>query len=182
RDGKPEDQIVVDAGLWAAAELNLGVARGGVGGGLFAHIVFRLHDPDKDGRVRIKELVTDIVNQFKYGDPVLSPLAIFDITGDLEARLFAFLKIDLFLFKIDKKWDITSPVTLLNFQSDFVRVPTLATELGDGVLQLNMGPNAAQRIEGDLDDSGGRQFYVKQVDPTHVEVWSPLVDFDHSGT
>src|SRR5262249_12642693 len=98
KDGKPDNQIVFDAGLWAAAELNVAVARGGVGGGLFAHVNFHLHDPDKDNRVRIKELVTDIVNEFKYGDPVLSPLAIFDISGDLEARLFAFLKVNLFLF------------------------------------------------------------------------------------
>src|SRR5262249_5377997 len=116
-DGTPEDQLTFDAGLWAAAELNLAVARGGVGGGLFAHVKFHLHDVDGDNRVRIRELITEIVNEFKFGnngqgDPLLAPLAIFDITGDLEARLFAFLKVDLFLLSIDKSWDITPPVTL----------------------------------------------------------------------
>ena len=61
-------ELQFDAGLWAAAELNLGIARGGVGGGLFAEIDFDLHDPDDDGRVRIKEIVTNFLNEFKYGD------------------------------------------------------------------------------------------------------------------
>ena len=172
--GQPEQQLVFDAGLWAAAELNLGIARAGVGGGLFAHIQFHLHDVDGDNRVRIGELVTEIVNEFKYGSPALAPLAIFDISGNLQARLFAFLKIDLFLFHLDKFFDITPPVTLLDFHSDFVRIPTLATELGDGVLQLNMGANAKQRIEGSLDGDSGEKFYVKQgSDASHVKVWAP---------
>src|SRR5262249_4801083 len=150
--GKDIAELQFKAGLWAAAELNLAVARGGVGGGLFADINFDLHDPNKDGRVRITELLTSIINEFKYGNPLDSPLAIFDISGSLVARLFAFLKIDLFLFSIDEKWDITPPVELLKFDFPFVRVPTLATELGDGVLQLNMGKFAKQRVEGVLTD------------------------------
>jgi|GEM_PF-6918000 len=172
-NGQPEQQLVFDAGLWAAAELNLGVARGGVGGGLFAHIQFHLHNADKSGRVRIKDLVTEIVNEASV-NVALAPLAIFDISGNLKARLFAFLKIDLFLFHIDKMFDITSPVTLLDFQSNFYRPPTLATDLGDGVLQLNLGANAAQRIEGSLDGDSGEKFYVKQgSDASHVKVWAP---------
>src|SRR5262249_45877523 len=120
-------------------------------------------------------------NEFKFGNPVVSPLAIFDITGSLTARLFAFLKINLFLFKLDKKWDITPPVELLKFDFPFVRVPTLATELGDGVLQLNMGKFAGQRLEGDTSD-GDETFVIKQGgDADHVKVWSTLVDFNHNG-
>jgi len=63
---------------------------------------------------------------------------------------------------------------LLDFQSDFYRAPTLATELGGGVLQLNVGPNAAQRIEGPLNDDGGVEIHVKQGgDASHVLVWAP---------
>jgi Ca2+-binding RTX toxin-like protein len=68
---------------------------------------------------------------------------------------------------------------LLDFATDFLRVPTLATELGDGVLQLNMGPAADDRIEGDLTD-GDETFIVKQgSDANHVLVWSTLTDFDN---
>src|SRR5262249_40596794 len=91
--GQPENQLVFDAGLWAAAEINVGFARGGVGGGLFAEVRFHLHDPDKDGRVRIKELLTEILNEAKK-NVALAPLAIFDISGELDATLFAFLHID----------------------------------------------------------------------------------------
>ncbi|QSA97859.1 OmpA family protein [Methylococcus sp. EFPC2] len=174
-------ELQFDIGLWAAAELNLAVARGGVGGGLFADIDFDLHDPDRDGRVRIKELVANVVNQARYFDPVTAPLAVFDITGKLTAELFAFVKVDLLLLQIDERWHITDPITLLDFESNFTRVPTLATELGDGVLQLNLGKFAEQRVEGDLSD-GDETFIVKQGnDASHVKVWSTLVDFDGDG-
>jgi Ca2+-binding RTX toxin-like protein len=179
-DGVDVPELQFDLGLWAAAELNLAVARGGVGGGLFAEIDFDLHDPDDDGRVRIKELATNVINEFRYGSPALSPLAIFDITGKLTAELFAFVKVDLFLFEIDESWHITDPITLLDFESDFKRYPTLATELGDGVLQLNMGQFSEQRIEGDRSD-GDEAFYVKQgSDASHVLVWAPGLGVDES--
>ena len=181
-DGNGNDvpELQFDIGLWAAAELNLGVARGGVGGGLFAAIDFDLHDPNNDGRVRIKEIITNVLNEYTYGEAALSPLAIFDITGKLTAELFAFVKVDLLLFKLNESWDITDPITLLDFESNFTRVPTLATELGDGVLQLNMGKFADQRIEGDLSD-GDDHFIVTQKNTSEVWVWSTLVDFDGDG-
>lgn len=151
-----------------------------MGGGLFADIDFDLHDPDRDGRVRLKELATNVINEFVHGSPVLSPLAIFDITGKLTAELFAFVEVDLLLFEINERWHITDPITLLDFESNFIRVPTLATEIGGGVLQLNMGKNSEQRVEGDLTDFG-ETFIVYQVDSTHVKVWSPLVDYNKNG-
>lgn len=180
-DAKGNDvpELQFDAGLWAAAELNLAIARGGVGGGLFAEIDMDLHDPDRDGRVRIKEIVTNVLNEFKYGEPALSPLAMFDITGKLTAELFAFLKIDIPLFPVDEKFLITEPITLLDFESNFERQPTLATELGDGVLQLNMGKFADQRIEGDLSDLP-EEFHVKQDGSGHVLVWAPSLGVDFS--
>src|SRR6185295_8370591 len=123
--GKDVPELHFDAGLWAAAELNLGIARGGVGGGLFAEINFNLHDPDHDGKVRIKELITAIGNEIKYGSPIASPLAIFDIRGKLTAELFWFIKIDLGFFEINEKGNITPPLTLLSFENPFKRFPTL---------------------------------------------------------
>jgi Ca2+-binding RTX toxin-like protein len=45
--------------------------------------------------LRLSELATNFINELEYGEPALSPLAIFDVTGSLTAKLFAFLKIDL---------------------------------------------------------------------------------------
>ena len=84
------------------------------------------------------------------------------IDADLDQsldRLFAFLKINLFLLKIDKTFNITPEIKLLDFDIPFTRVPTLATELGDGVLQLNMGKFAAQRLE---------QRILADVEPTRL--------------
>ena len=168
-------ELQFDAGLWAAAEVNLVIARGGVGGGLFAEIDFNLYDPDHDGKVRIKELLTTIGNEIKYGNPAVSPLAIFDISGKLTAELFWFLKINFPwpIPDINERGQITDPITLLEFENVFTRYPTLATELGNGALQLNIGKNAAARIEGDLSD-GKEVIHVSQgSDADHVKVWAP---------
>ncbi|MFC1783883.1 hypothetical protein ACFL02_09930, partial [Planctomycetota bacterium] len=69
--GTDVPELQLTGGLWAAAEINLVVARAGVGGGVFIGIDFDLFDPDRDGRVRIKELIGNVVNEFKYGEPVL---------------------------------------------------------------------------------------------------------------
>ena len=49
-----------------------------------------------------------MVNEAKFGSPLLAPLAIFDVTGDIVARLFAFLKIDLFLFDVNENVELRS--------------------------------------------------------------------------
>src|SRR5262249_4648723 len=111
---------------------------------------------------------------------LVAPLAIFDISGKLTAELFAFVKVDIPIFPIDEKFQITDPIVLLEFDKAFDRRPTLATELGDGVLQLNMGPNAASRTEGNLEDIG-ETFFVKQgSDANHVKVWSPTFGVDET--
>src|SRR5262249_20274592 len=64
-DGEDPPELTFDGGLWAAAELNLGIARGGVGGGIFIGVDFNLFDNDHDGRVRLDELFVNFTNQLK---------------------------------------------------------------------------------------------------------------------
>ncbi len=177
--GTDVPEIVLAGNLWAAAELNLGVARAGVGGGIFAEIQFDLFDPNHDGKVRINEIIKNIENQFVYGDgaeKLLAPLAVFDVTGEITAKLFAFLKIDLFFFEIDETFDITPEITLLEFDIDFERVPVLATELENGDLVLNMGRFAKDRMVDDLGDSiemlvdQPEDFEVEFLSANHVRV------------
>lgn len=143
-DGTGDDvpEATLTGGITAAAELNLGIASAGVSGGIFAKVNFNLHDPNNDGKVRFGELVS----QFEKG-----PLAIFDVSGDLTAGLSAYIS---FLFST-KTFNLAT-VKLLDFNVDSSAAthpdPILATMLPGGVLQLNVGPNAAARQFGDLSD------------------------------
>jgi len=178
-DGTDVPELVLNGGLWAAAEINLGVARAGVGGGVFIEIDFDLFDPDHDGRVRIKEIIGNIVNEWNYGVPALAPLAIFDVHGEITAELFAFLKIDLFLFEIDKRWNLTPPITLYEFDIPFTRPPNLATELPGGDLQINAGEFADQRLNGNISDID--EHFVVTGGGGSVQVRAPGI-WDHAQT
>ncbi|MBL8385220.1 MAG: exo-alpha-sialidase, partial [Burkholderiales bacterium] len=164
--------VTLTGGLGAAAEINLLVAQAGVGGRLGFVVEFDLHDPDEDGKVRLYELANNFLNEARYGSPALAPLAIFDVSGSVYAELFAYLKVDLLLFSIDEEWVITPKLTLVDFDIPFTRKPTLANELGDGVLRLNMGEFAGKRLEGNENDIA-EKFYVSQVDADTVKVWAP---------
>jgi Ca2+-binding RTX toxin-like protein/outer membrane protein OmpA-like peptidoglycan-associated protein len=179
-DGPDPAELIFDAGLWAAAELNLGIARGGVGGGLFFHAEFNLFDNDGDGRVRLDELATNFLNQLRVDnelEKLLAPLAIFDVTGELTAKLFAFLEIDFGFFTLDKRFNITPPVTLLDFNVDFFRPPVLASELDNGDLIINIGEFANQRELGDRTDFG-EHIKIEGDGPGKVKVSSDNIDED----
>ena len=171
-DGSGPDvpEVKLTGGLSAAAEINLGIAKAGVAGGIFLEVNFDLHDPNHDGKIRLDELAKNFLNEAVYGSVALAPLAVFDVTGDIYAKLFAFLKVDLFLFSIDKEFDITPPITLVDFNIPFTRVPTLANELPGGTLQLNMGTNAGLRLEGDISDSSETFVVTQGSDANHVDV------------
>jgi Ca2+-binding RTX toxin-like protein len=175
-DGSGEDppELEFNGGAWAAAELNLGIARGGVGGGIFIEVDFNLNDPDDDGRVRLGELTTNFINQTKapsVAERFLAPLAIFDVTGEITAELFAFVKFKLGFFTVDKKFQITEPFTLVEFDVDFFRPPTLATELDNGDLLLNIGEFADQRLFGDTSDFG-EHIFIEDAGAGQVAIWS----------
>ncbi len=171
-DGVDVPEISLFGRLFAAAELNLAIAKAGVAGGIGAEINFNLFDPNADGKVRIEELIGNFENQLRApndADKFLAPLAIFDVTGEIFAELFAFLKIDLFFFSLDKKFDITPRVTLLDFEIDFFRPPKLATELDNGDLILNLGEFSESRLLGDLSD-GDETFEIKGVDGDTIAI------------
>ena len=149
---KDDPELVLHGGLWAAVELNVGFARAGIGGGIFAKVEFNLYDPNHDGKIRMEELLTNIENEWNYGNKAKAPLAIFDVTGKLTAELFVFVEIKLVLKKISFRVPIAPPITLLSYTMNFQRPPVLATELPDGTLQLNIGRHAAERINGNLSD------------------------------
>ena len=169
-DGSGPPQVVFFGSISAAAEVNLKAAKAGVAGGIFININFDLHDPNKDDKIRLGEIASSFLNEAKFGKRSLAPLAIFDVTGEVFVKLFAFIKVDLFLFSLDKEFNITRPKKIAEFGIDFDRVPTLATELPGGALQLNMGPNAGDRLEGNRDDIAEHFVVTQGSDANHVDV------------
>ncbi|HUG11386.1 MAG TPA: calcium-binding protein, partial [Opitutaceae bacterium] len=166
--GTDVPELILRGELFAGAEINLGIATAGVEGGIILTINFDLYDPDGDGKVRIDELVGNFLYEFRYGGgPATAPIAIFDVFGDVAVQLRAFIE---FLF-FEKTFEITPPITIVEFSIEFDREPILATERGDGALVLNIGPNSASRLNGDTRDID-EQIYVKSVSSNEVLVWS----------
>ena len=96
-------------------------------------------------------MVGNFLNQLKapnVAERLLAPLAVFDVYGRVYAELFAFLKVDLWFLEIDKKFEITPEIEILNFEIPFYRPPVLATEMDNGDLILNMGSFAKDRLRG----------------------------------
>jgi Ca2+-binding RTX toxin-like protein len=154
-------EITMGFGLVGAAELNLGVASAGVKGGIDATIFFDWHDSIPDGHVHLSEIAGNVVSNGG------NPLAAFDVGGELTFQMFVFLKI----LSFEKDFPITPETTLYSFEDTSSRDPILATDLGGGVLQLNMGPNAKDRLNGDVSD-GNEEFFVRNLGGGDVKVWS----------
>ena len=93
-DGTGADvpEITLSGALKAAAEVNVVVARIGVGGGIGVDVYFDLHDNNNDGKVRVDE----IIDNFNLG-----PIHVFDVSGQATANLFAYYEIG---FRAFGKW------------------------------------------------------------------------------
>jgi hypothetical protein len=98
-----QTMVTVSAGLAAGAALDLLVASGGVEGGLFADVTMRLHDPDKDGKMRWSELLADITTD---------PLCLFEVTGKVTAKLYAWYQ---FVGGDKTESNLVNPITLITF-------------------------------------------------------------------
>ena len=137
----------------AGAALNIGVASAGVEGGIDINVFFDLNDPNNDGRVRLDELLGNIlINSF-------NPLAIFDISGKIDFFLRAYIE------ALGGLWSAEYEIargTIFEFAGpEFNRFPITAAKSGDGTLLLNMGPNAGARLHGDVNDNS-ENFIIRQ--------------------
>ena len=94
-----------------------------------------------------------------------NPQCLFDIKGELDFRLYAFLDIDLLFFSIHKEFNIVPDIELASFNASCPDNPVLATPTGNGALRLNMGPYAGARVFGDTSD-GNENFTVAHVGGT----------------
>ncbi|MEI6536132.1 MAG: calcium-binding protein, partial [Verrucomicrobiaceae bacterium] len=150
-DGHERPEITLKGEIFAGVSINLGLVEVGVNGGISATITFDLNDITKDGRVHVSELIAEAQQDIR---------CIFDIHGELRLFLEAFLKVNLFFFKIDKTWRFGD---FLLFEFDIVcPVPVLAEVDGAGTLLLNMGTRAGSRLEVDTQD-GSETFVVTHI-------------------
>jgi Ca2+-binding RTX toxin-like protein len=155
---EPGPELYFSFNLAVGAELSLLIASAGVKLQGTATIGFDWFDPNEDSRVHLSELINTLEHEFRNDNP-LAPLTIFDLTGELILELLAYLSIDFGLFEVEYEFPILPEITLFTFEYDFNRTPILATDLGNGTLQLNMGPNAIDRLNGDTSD-GSEAFEV----------------------
>ncbi len=147
-DGTPN--VALHAGITAGAGINLGLASGGVDGGIFADVNMALHDPDGTGKLRLQTIIHELSN----------PADIFDISGRVYAQLQAYLTVGVGPFSFTKNFDITPQITLVSFAYVPSHPPTLASQGNDGSLTLNTGPHSADRATGNTNE-GDQTFTVR---------------------
>jgi 6-phosphogluconolactonase (cycloisomerase 2 family) len=144
-------QVVLQASITAGAALAAGPGiSGGVEGGIFATVNGSLVDLDGDNKLRLKEIEKAVMTD---------PLCLFDISGDLKFKLYAYADAPGFHYQKN----IVPPITLLSFNEMCSPAPALASEdATTGTLTLNTGSNAGARVHGDT--SGSRENFTV----THV--------------
>ncbi len=163
KDGNDVPELTLGGSLYAAGSIDIVIAEAGVRGGIEVLVDFNLNDPDDDGRVRISEIIANARQDVR---------CIFDIHGEMNLFLEAYLIIDLFILQIDATWRFAE-LTLLEFDVT-CPVPVLANYVnagggeleaadGSGSLRLNIGKYAAEREIGDTTDAD------ESYTVTHVE-------------
>jgi Ca2+-binding RTX toxin-like protein len=141
--GKDVPELQIYGGLEAFVTVNLGIAEFGGGGGVKAKVNFDLNDPDKDGKMYFQEIVgafSDSAN-----DSHLNSLhRLISITGELSGELSVFAKTPIKTFE-----KTLAKVTLLDFSftdQPNEPEPVLAEKDTEGVLRINMGARAGERL------------------------------------
>ncbi len=135
--GQDVPEFTLMGSLEAKGGIDILIASADVGGGIYATASADVRDWDGDGKAHFDELA-------RFG-----PGCAFDLRGTMTAGLHAYVSVG--IWPLRKTWDFTiAEATLLDFDNHSCKEPILATDLGGGVLRLNMGPDAAARMPGGL--------------------------------
>ena len=100
---------------------------------------------------------------------------LFDISGKIEWSLY--LYVDVMGIRA-ATFDIVSGV-IYTFDLSANRPPILATDIGDGVLRLNMGEYAAERIHGDVTD--GDEIFKVSATETNTAAGTQTIRVEYNG-
>src|SRR5260370_6023585 len=139
---KPLHFAVLHAEIAVGAAIDLGLIQAGVEGGIAANIFFDWSDLNNDNKVRLSEMLDNILAN--GGDP----LAVFDITGDIELFLRAYVTINLFITSFTLTFEFPK-IKLFSFSVPFKR-PSFMGTLNNAVLTLAIGPSPKHRAQGNL--------------------------------
>src|SRR5207302_1961801 len=102
-----------------------------------------------------------------------NPLSVFDISGEIDFFLRAFLKIDLFLFSLDFEYEFLW-ITLFKFDVTFNRPQIVGALSDDGTLTLNICLDAANRLKAEIfGDAGNDTIYGYDWDNNHASPATP---------
>ncbi len=162
--GNPLPVATLTAEIAVGAALDLVLLKVGVEGGIRATILFNWNDLNNDGKVRLDELKANILANGG------NPLAVFDITGELDLFLRAYVTIDLFITSFTLTFEFPK-ITLFKFSSDFTR-PSFLGNVSDGTLTLAIGSSSKQRIQGNLNDISETIHVASNGGAGQVKVWS----------
>ena len=163
-NGNPLPVATLTAEIAVGAAIDLGLIKAGVEGGITATILFNWDDLNNDGKVRLDELKANILAN--GGDP----LAVFDITGELDLFLKAYVTIDLFVTSFTLSYTFPT-ITLFKFSVDFTR-PSFLGDENNGTLTLAIGPSSKNRLQGNLSDISETIFVASDGGTGKVKVWS----------
>ena len=161
--GNPLPVATLTATIAVGAAISLVLVSAGVEGGITATIHFNWDDLNGDGKVRLKEMAANIVANGG------NPLAVFDINGNIQLFMDAYVEINLFITKITLTFEFAR-ITLFSFDIPFKRPSILATQNG-GTLNLAVGTDSKNRLQGNLNDIG-ETIFVKSTGSKSVSVYS----------
>ena len=163
KDGNPLPVAMLTAEVAVGAAIDLGLIKAGVEGGITATITFSWNDLNGDGKVRLDELKSNILANGG------NPLAVFDIDGEIDFFLKAYVTIELYITSFTLTFEFPK-ITLFTFHVDFTRPSFLGNE-NNGTLNLAIGPSSKNRLQGDLSDTS-ETIHVKGSGGGDILVWS----------
>jgi len=155
---------MLHAEIAVGAALDLGLIEAGVEGGISADIFFNWNDLNQDGKVRLDELKANVLANGG------NPLAVFDITGEIDLFLRAYVTINLLFTSFTETFEFAR-LKLFSFAVPFNRPAFLGTQNG-GALTLSIGPSSKNRLQGNLDDIGETIHVASNGGAGRVKVWS----------
>ena len=163
-NGNPLPVATLTAEIAVGAAIDLALIKAGVEGGIRATVLFSWDDLNKDGKVRLDELKSNLLAN--GGDP----LAVFDISGEFDLFLRAYVTIELYITSFTLTFEFPT-ITLFKFDVPFTR-PAFLGNVSNGTLTLAIGPSSNNRLQGDLTD-GSESIFVRGTGGGNVSVWSP---------
>jgi Ca2+-binding RTX toxin-like protein len=171
-------QLTFTADFELQAGIDLVLVQAGLGGELTATIAFQLHDPSGTGKIHASVLLEELIN---------NPLDLFDISGELDLKIFAWywVGIDVFGAKITLVQGQINiiDVTLLSFSysyADAHSTPQLAHQTGT-TAQLNIGANADQQEAGGNLYNANQAFTVNGNGANGISVSGPSSSQTYTG-